>query len=112
MSMMRAAPPMCCCERGVRVVIVTLGEAGALLHTSNESTLVPAACGRVVETAGAGDGFTGGFAAALARGNSPLDTVRFGCALASLSVTRVGTAPSMPRLDEINAVLNERSVLE
>jgi ribokinase len=31
--------------------------------------------------------------------------VRFGCALASLSVTRPGTAPSMPTLAEIEAVL-------
>lgn len=95
--------------KGARAVIVTLGEAGALLHSAEESVLVPAFdCGRVVETAGAGDGFTGGFAAALARGESPSDAVRFGCALASLSVTRAGTAPSMPTLDEINAVLGER----
>ncbi|AMM15932.1 ribokinase [Burkholderia sp. PAMC 28687] len=94
--------------KGVKAVIVTLGEAGALLHTSKESVLVPAFnCGRVVETAGAGDGFTGGFAAALARGESALDAVRFGCALASLSVTRAGTAPSMPKLAEIHAVLGE-----
>jgi ribokinase len=100
-------------SKGARAVIVTLGEAGALLHTPNQSTLVPAFdCGRVIETAGAGDGFTGGFAAALARGESPADAVRFGCALASLSVTRPGTAPSMPRLDEINAVLEQRSVLQ
>jgi ribokinase len=38
--------------------------------------------------------------------------VRFGCALASLSVTRAGTAPSMPRLEEINAVLEQRSVTQ
>ena len=94
--------------KGVKAVIVTLGEAGALLHTPTESVLVPAfSCGRVVETAGAGDGFTGGFAAALARGDSALDAVRFGCALASLSVTRAGTAPSMPKLAEIHAVLGE-----
>ena len=94
--------------KGVKAVIVTLGEAGALLHTSKESVLVPAFnCGRVVETAGAGDGFTGGFAAALARGDTALDAVRFGCALASLSVTRAGTAPSMPKLSEIHAVLGE-----
>ncbi|WP_250454788.1 ribokinase [Caballeronia sp. ATUFL_M2_KS44] len=99
--------------KGVRAAIITLGEAGALLHTANESVLVPAFdCGRVVETAGAGDGFTGGFAAALARGESALDAVRFGCALASISVTRAGTAPSMPRLDEINALLAERSVTQ
>lgn len=99
--------------KGARAAIITLGEAGALLHSANESVLVPAVdCGRVVETAGAGDGFTGGFAAALARGESPLDAVRFGCALASISVTRAGTAPSMPRLDEINALLAERSVTQ
>ena len=97
--------------KGVRAVIVTLGEAGALLHTPEQSVLVPAfKCGRVVETAGAGDGFTGGFAAALARGENPLDAVRFGCALASLSVTRAGTAPSMPTLAEIEAVLRGEPV--
>jgi ribokinase len=92
--------------KGARAVIVTLGEAGALLHTPGFSQLVPAFdCGRVVETAGAGDGFAGGFAAALARGDAPLDAVRFGCALASLSVTRAGTAPSMPTRAEVDAVL-------
>jgi ribokinase len=98
--------------KGARAVIVTLGEAGALLHTPDQSQRVPAFdCGRVVETAGAGDGFAGGFAAALARGDTPLDAVRFGCALASLSVTRAGTAPSMPTLAEINAVLGASATL-
>ena len=99
-------------SKGVRAVIVTLGKAGALLHTREVSEHVPAFdCGRVVETAGAGDGFAGGLAAALSRGDSPLDAVRFGCALASLSVTRAGTAPSMPTLDEINAVLGAHAAL-
>ncbi|TAM53390.1 MAG: ribokinase [Paraburkholderia sp.] len=92
--------------KGVRTVIVTLGEAGALLHSRAQSELVPAyRCGPVIETAGAGDGFTGGFAAALARGEPPLAAVRFGCALAGISVTRPGTAPSMPRLSEVNALI-------
>lgn len=92
--------------KGVRTVIVTLGEAGALLHSRAQSELVPAyRCGPVIETAGAGDGFTGGFAAALARGENPLAAVRFGCALAGISVTRPGTAPSMPRLSEVNALI-------
>ncbi|WP_116139455.1 ribokinase [Trinickia diaoshuihuensis] len=97
-------------DKGAGAVIVTLGEAGALLHSRTQSVLVPAfRCGPVVETAGAGDGFTGGFAAALARGAAPLDAVRFGCALAGISVTRAGTAPSMPRLDEVNALLGAGS---
>ena len=92
--------------KGVGTAIITLGEAGALFHTRGHSELVPAfRCGPVVETAGAGDGFTGGLATALAHGDAPLQAVRFGCALASLSVTRAGTAPSMPTLAEIQAVL-------
>jgi ribokinase len=94
--------------KGVGTVIVTLGEAGALLHSASQSVLVPAFnCGRVVETAGAGDGFTGGFAAALARGATPVDAMRFGCALAGISVTRAGTAPSMPTLAEVNQLLSQ-----
>ncbi len=99
-------------DKGVGAVIVTLGEAGALLHSRTQSMLVPAfRCGAVIETAGAGDGFTGGFAAALARGESPAAAVRFGCALAGISVTRAGTAPSMPTLNEINALLGAGSAL-
>ncbi|PMS21139.1 ribokinase [Trinickia dabaoshanensis] len=98
--------------KGAGAVIVTLGETGALLHSRAQSVLVPAfQCGPVVETAGAGDGFTGGFAAALARGDTPLDAVRFGCALAGISVTRAGTAPSMPRLAEVNALLGAGSAV-
>jgi ribokinase len=99
-------------EKGAGAVIVTLGEAGALLHSRTQSTLVPAfRCGPVVETAGAGDGFTGGFAAALARGEAPLAAVRFGCALAGISVTRAGTAPSMPSLAEVQALIERASAI-
>jgi ribokinase len=94
--------------KGAGTVIVTLGEGGALLHSNSQSILVPAyRCGRVVETAGAGDGFTGGFAAALARGDDAISALRFGCALAGISVTRAGTAPSMPSFDEVNRVLRQ-----
>ncbi len=90
---------------GVGTAIITLGERGALIHNSDLSELVPAfKAGKVVDTTGAGDAFNGGFAAALARGFSPLEAVRFGCAVASISVTRPGTAPSMPSLDEAMAL--------
>jgi ribokinase len=93
-------------QRGVKVALVTLGEAGALYHSAQESVLVPAfSAGKVVETTGAGDAFNGGFAAALAAGRAPQDAVRFGCATAGISVTRAGTAPSMPKLAEIEALL-------
>lgn len=91
---------------GVGTAIITLGDKGALLHAKGQSEHVPAvAAGPVVETTGAGDAFNGGLAAALARGISPLEAVRFACAVAGISVTRPGTAPSMPRLEEVASIL-------
>ena len=92
--------------KGVGAALITLGEAGALLHSKGQSVHIPAfRAGAVVETTGAGDAFNGGFAAALARGFEPVEAARFGCAVAGISVTRAGTAPSMPSLAEVEALL-------
>ena len=92
--------------KGAGTALITLGEKGALFHARDRSVLVPAAkAGPVVETTGAGDAFVGGFAAALARGGEPLAATRFGCAVAGISVTRAGTAPSMPALAEVEALM-------
>lgn len=90
---------------GVGTAIITLGEQGALFHDGTPVHVPAFNAGPVAETTGAGDAFNGGFATALARGDAPLDAVRFGCATAAISVTRPGTAPSMPSLDEVNALL-------
>jgi ribokinase len=91
---------------GVDCAILTLGDKGVLVHSAELSTPIPAlAGGTVVDTTGAGDAFNGGFAAALARGAPVLEAARFGCAVAGLSVTRPGTATSMPSRAEAEALL-------
>lgn len=93
-------------DMGVPGAVITLGEAGVLLSASGTVAHIPAfKAGPVVETTGAGDAFNGGFAAGLARGMAPLEAARFGSATAGISVTRAGTAPSMPKLEEIEALL-------
>lgn len=93
-------------DTGVGAVVITLGEKGALYCDRSQSTHIPACnAGPVVETTGAGDAFNGGFATALARGDDPVSAVRYGCAVAGISVTRPGTAPSMPTAEEVNALL-------
>ena len=83
--------------KGVGAVLITLGGNGSLLHSRTSSLHIPIfSAGKVVDTTGAGDAFNGGFAAALARGDSPEVAARFGSATAGISVTRSGTAPSMP----------------
>jgi ribokinase len=91
---------------GARKVIVTLGAAGALYCSDEQTVLVPAmTAGPVRDTTGAGDAFNGGFATAIARGADPLSAVRFGTAVAAISVTRTGTAAAMPARAEIEALL-------
>lgn len=93
--------------KGVGTALITLGARGALLHSREQSVMIDALkAGKVVETTGAGDSFVGAFAAALSTGQSPRDAARFGCAAAGISVTRPGTAPSMPSLAEIEALLS------
>jgi ribokinase len=95
--------------KGARTALITLGERGALLHGRERSVEIPAfSAGAVVETTGAGDAFVGGFAAAIARGADPVEAARFGSAVAGISVTRPGTAPSMPCLAEVEALLAKR----
>lgn len=92
--------------KGVRNAIITLGAQGAFVKNANTKAHVPAVdAGKVVETTGAGDAFNGGFAVALAEGAGLVEAVRFGCATAGISVTRIGTAPSMPHRAEIDALL-------
>jgi ribokinase len=91
--------------RGAGTVIVTLGARGALLRSAGMTTLIPPfEAGAVVETTGAGDAFCGAFAAALAEGRGPVKAARFASAAAGISVTRAGTAPSMARRAEIEAL--------
>jgi ribokinase len=91
---------------GVRNVVLTLGENGAFVKGGGLSSKIPAFhVAQVVETTGAGDAFGGGFAVALAQGKSLTEATRYGCAVAGISVTRLGTAPSMPRREEVDALI-------
>jgi len=94
-------------EFGVGNVVITLGAQGAFAKNRTTQAHIPAYdAGPVVETTGAGDAFSGGFAVALAEGRDVVEAAHFGCAVAGISVTRRGTAPSMPLRKEIDALLN------
>ena len=92
--------------RGVGAAIITLGEKGVLYRKDGISLHVPAhAPGPVVDTTGAGDAFNGGLAAALSEGAAMEQALRFGVAVAGLSVTRHGAASAMPTRAEVEALL-------
>lgn len=94
--------------KGTGAALITLGAQGSLLHSRETSVHISAfAAGPVVDTTGAGDAFNGGFATALSQGLNPLAAARFGSAAAGISVTRPGTAPSMPGRAEILKLLEK-----
>jgi ribokinase len=90
---------------GPEIVIVTLGIMGALVYADQSFTLVPAIEVETVDTTGAGDAFNGGLATAIAEGQAIIPAVQFAASTAALSVTKVGTAPSMPFRKEIEKLL-------
>lgn len=87
-----------CRTLGVPTVIVTLGSRGCFISEATRGTFVPAYTGlKVIDTTGAGDAFVGGFAAGLVKfSGDQLAATYFANAVAALSVTKFGTAPSMP----------------
>jgi ribokinase len=95
-----AAAPRSLLRGACRTVIVTLGSEGAWLVTAEGETRFPAPAVRVVDTTGAGDCFCGVLAAGLAAGLTLEAATARAVSAASLAVTRVGAAPSMPRAGE------------
>lgn len=98
-------------KRGPRHVILTLGARGAFVLGPGIAEHVEAfQAGTVVDTTGAGDAFAGGFAVGLAEGMSVVEATSFGCAAAGLSVTRPGTATSMPEREEVDRLFRGMDV--
>jgi len=86
---------------GVKQVVMTLGERGALIVTSSSSTHVPAVPMSAVDTTGAGDAFNAGLATALASGANLEAAVQFAVVTGGLAVTKEGVIPSLPSCDEV-----------
>ena len=92
---------------GVKNVIITLGVRGAFFTDGTREVMVPSIKVDAVETTGAGDAFNGGLATAIAEG-LPIETaLQFATCTAAISVTRLGSAPSMPKWEEILALMEK-----
>ena len=94
-------------EKGIKNVVITLGEKGAFFANRKNKFSLPVAnlSNPVVDTTGAGDAFNAGFAVALTEGQKIKDALRFASATAGLSTTKIGTANSMPSREEIDKLL-------
>lgn len=91
-------------ERGT-ACIVTLGAAGVVGWQGGVRRRLDAPIVDVVDTVAAGDSFTGAFAAALAAGYGLSGALQRGLAAGSLACTSAGAQPSIPRRNEIEALV-------
>jgi ribokinase len=99
--------------RGVRSVVLTLGEKGALIIEGRpdqpEHHYLPAYQLQTVDTTAAGDCFVGALATRLGEGFTLHEAAAFATAAAAISITRQGAQPSLPKRDEVDKFLQERT---
>jgi ribokinase len=86
--------------KGVKNVIVTLGEKGSLLVTQKSVTLVPAVKVKAKDTTGAGDAFIGSFAYYYVTTGEILKAMEFSNRYAALSTLKTGTQKSFLSSEE------------
>jgi ribokinase len=92
-------------DRGLEIVIITLGSKGAFLKTKDHSELVPGFKVEAIDATAAGDVFNGALAVAIAEDKPIRDAVLFANAAAALSVTKLGAQPSAPFKEDIDDLL-------
>lgn len=83
-------------------IIVTMGSKGVKYFDGCEMKIVSSYNVDVVDTTGAGDTFCGGLAAALVRGDSLEEAIKFANKAAAISITKLGAQSGMPTLEEFN----------
>lgn len=89
-------------QKGVEVVIITMGSAGAFLLANDRHEIIPAPHVVAVDTTAAGDTFNGALVVALAEGKTIRESIAFANKAAAISVTRIGAQSSVPFRNEIS----------
>ena len=95
--------------RGVKNLIITMGGNGSVIAGSGEIHHTP--CVRMPQVAdptAAGDSFVAAFCTALTAGLEQEQALAFASHTAAITISRMGAIPSLPTLDEVQALLRER----
>ncbi len=99
-------------DLGVKNIVTTLGDKGALLYTKNERALISGYKVNVVDTVGAGDSFNGALAYALSNNVEIIDAIKFANAMGALTTTKNGAIPSLHHLEEVKAFIKNNKELK
>jgi ribokinase len=91
--------------RGVRRVVITLGENGALACDGAEALHFPAFPVRAIDTTAAGDAFNGALAVGLAAEGTIEQAIPLAAAAAALTCTKRGAQSSLPGRADVERFL-------
>ena len=95
--------------KGVENVIITLGGNGSAVVGPDFIRYVPCVqMDHVADPTAAGDSFIGALAVGLTLGLSHEESLDFASHTAAITVSRVGAMPSLPTLEEVISLLQER----
>ncbi len=95
-------------SQGVKAVIVTLGDQGAYLRTSNHSEYIPSVPFDPVDTSGACDAFISCLASYLLYGASLSAAARIASYAAGFSITREGVVPALVDKNSLESYIRQR----
>lgn len=88
-------------KKGVKNLIVTLGEKGAFFINNNEQEIIPSFKVKAIDTVAAGDCFNGYFVSSINKGIKPIEAIKIANKASSIAVTRMGASKSIPYINEI-----------
>ena len=95
-------------ERGVKHLLITLGDRGVFYSTPDDHGLVPAFKVKAVDTTAAGDTFIGALCSQLEKDLANVeDSLRYAQRASSLTVQRMGAMPSIPTGEDVKAALKQ-----
>jgi len=94
-------------DAGVKTVLTTLGERGAIINTHTSATSIAPHKVVAVDTVGAGDAFIGALSAELARGATISDAAAVGAVAGALATTVHGAVPSLPTQTSVRSEMNK-----
>lgn len=95
------------CELGPSVVVITLGERGAVGASGGSPSIQPGFEVKAIDRTGAGDAFCSALAVALAEGSGVKEAMRRACATGALAITQLGAQSAFPSTREVNHLLRE-----
>ncbi|HLO92031.1 MAG: ribokinase [Chloroflexota bacterium] len=97
-------------EKGVDIVVITLGSQGALIKEYDNYQFVEAVKVDAVDTTAAGDVFCGSVCVGLSEGKSILESVKMAARASAITVTRMGAQSSIPYRSELASLEMENKI--